>query len=103
VRSRFEGFGYHLNETVDYSLAEDDHVYYQDLDGIGGKWIRYEGEFFDDNREGKGRLYLSNGDIIYGDFENNKLVGDSFVYKAIEKRIIKGYWEENKLVRIYTD
>ena len=44
---------------------------------------------------------MSNGDIIYGDFENNKLSGDSFVYKAIEKRILKGYWEENKLVKLY--
>jgi len=44
---------------------------------------------------------MPNGDIIYGDFENNKLSGDSFLYKAIEKKIIKGYWEENKLVKLY--
>ena len=62
-----------MNETVDYSLAQEDHAYYQDLNDLGNKWIRYEGEFFNDNREGKGRLYMPNGDIIYGNFEDNKL------------------------------
>ena len=31
-------------------------------------WVRYEGEFNDDNKEGKGILYLTNGERYQGLF-----------------------------------
>ena len=36
---------------------------------------RYEGEWKNDNKEGKGIYYYSNGDRMMGDFFNGKPIG----------------------------
>lgn len=34
---------------------------YKDWEGVDDYWIKYEGTFSDDSKNGQGRLYLSNG------------------------------------------
>jgi hypothetical protein len=33
------------------------------------KWIKYDGNFYDDKKQGFGILYLSNGEKFVGTFE----------------------------------
>lgn len=35
---------------------------YTCFDNLGEQWVKYEGDFVDDNKEGMGTLYLSNSD-----------------------------------------
>jgi hypothetical protein len=40
----------------------------RDFNRLGDYWVKYEGEFREDNREGMGRLVLSNGEYFLGRF-----------------------------------
>jgi len=42
---------------------------------LGEYWVKYEGDFLDDNKEGIGTLYLSNGDVFTGEFKNDLVHG----------------------------
>ncbi|EAR97493.3 kinase domain protein (macronuclear) [Tetrahymena thermophila SB210] len=99
AENKFQGYGYLNNEIIDYTLREDDDKYYHDFSTIGNKWIKYEGEFYNDAKNGRGRLYFSNGDFIQADFVEDKINGECILYKS-NNQIVKGYWRENKLIRI---
>ena len=43
--------------------------------------MRYEGEFKEDCREGKGIFYFSNGDRMMGDYHRDKPIGKHVILK----------------------
>lgn len=48
---------------------------FTDFDNLGEYWVKYEGEFKDDNKEGQGILNLTNGDQFHGMFSNDLISG----------------------------
>ncbi len=60
---KFNGKGTVYNEMpLKFDLEFD----YSNFDLLGEYWVKYEGDFIDDNKEGIGTLYLSNGDWFTG-------------------------------------
>ncbi|EGR33473.1 protein kinase domain protein, partial [Ichthyophthirius multifiliis] len=52
------------------------------FDNLGEFWDKYEGDFIDDNKEGQGVIYLSNGDRFQGNFQNDFVHGQGTFYKG---------------------
>ena len=85
--SKFHGKGAFYNKTP--GLIKD-------FDGknfnlIGEGWNKYEGDFINDNKEGKGELSLMNGDVYVGEFSDNMVHGRG-VYKKENGVEINGEW-----------
>ena len=59
------------------------------------QWTKYEGEFTNGYFNGKGKLYLSNGDIFYGQFAEGSISGNGLVKN--QSKTIVGKWERNEL------
>jgi len=63
-------------------------------------WIKYEGTFTKNLKEGIGYLTFKNGDIFLGEFKENQAEGLGIYYKSNGEKII-GVWKgntfENKL------
>ncbi|CAD8064056.1 unnamed protein product [Paramecium sonneborni] len=93
LNDKFQGNGTLYNEEPQMLYGEFD---YGDFDKIGDYWTRYVGEFNQDNKEGQGILYLSNGDRFEGNFLQDLLNGPG---KYIKKngQIISAKWWRNKL------
>ena len=60
------------------------------------KYDRYEGDFKNDKREGKGVQYYKNGDRYEGDFKNNKREGKGIFYCFNGDREMGDYFNDNK-------
>lgn len=90
---KFEGQGILYNENPVSLLQEFD---YTDFDHINDYWVKYEGKFQDDNKEGFGTLYLTNGDIFQGNFEQDAVNGPGTYIKKNGQRI-DGFWHNNKM------
>ncbi|KRX02529.1 Protein kinase-like domain [Pseudocohnilembus persalinus] len=69
---------------------------YKDLDKVGDYfWKRFEGSFSQDQKEGFGELYLTNGDIFAGTFVSNKAHGYGTYYRVSTNEEITGVWINN--------
>ena len=55
---QLQGYGVLYNEDVDILRIPYD---YRDWTQVENYWVKYEGRFVKDNKEGEGVLYLSNG------------------------------------------
>jgi hypothetical protein len=55
---QLSGYGTLFNEQVTQLKAPFD---YHDWNDVEDYWLRYEGNFYHDNKEGHGKLYLVNG------------------------------------------
>lgn len=64
-----------MNEDVDYLLRDSDEEYYKDFDNLDRRWVKYEGEFRNDKKHGRGKIFFPNGDIITAKFVNGKFHG----------------------------
>jgi hypothetical protein len=73
---------------------------YKSWDDVDEYWIRYEGNFVDDNKDGKGKLFLSNGEVFEGYFKSDLVTGEGTFYKT-DGKIIRGLWKDNQLVQLY--
>ncbi|EGR33677.1 protein kinase domain protein [Ichthyophthirius multifiliis] len=95
IEDKFEGYGILYNENplnLDQQLFE-----YKNLDNVDEYWIKYDGQFKDDNKEGFGTLFLSNGEKFCGLFQRDNANGTgSFFCK--DGNIINGKWDQNKLM-----
>lgn len=60
-------------------------------------WVKYEGEFVLDMKEGHGVLYFQNGDIYEGKFKCDKIDGEGWYENKHGKRF-QGVWENNYLI-----
>lgn len=58
-------------------------------------WLRYEGEFRQDCREGFGSVYYSNGEKFSGCFRNDKAEGFGTFYRK-EGPPLNGVWQQNR-------
>ena len=60
---------------------------------------RYEGEWKNDDREGKGILYYKNGDRYDGEWKNDKREGKGILYynKDDYRDREEGIWEYDKI------
>jgi len=76
---------------------------YTNFDNLGESWVKYEGDFKDDAKDGVGTLYLVNGDKFFGSFVNDRVHGKGsyHIENAQEKKVITGEWNTNKLVHTY--
>ena len=61
-------------------------------------WVKYEGQFVDDNKCGRGKLVLSNNEVFEGEFNNDSIEGEG-VFVTEAKRVVRGEWRENRMVR----
>ena len=61
--------------------AREGGIYYQLIKDLHvEKVIPFEGDWNDNKKEGKGILYLSNGDRIVGDYLNDKCIGKHVLF-----------------------
>lgn len=66
------GFGRLFNDEPRQLLGSFD---YKDFEQIEDYWTKYEGEFSKDDKQGKGKLYLTNGEYYEGEFQNDLVSG----------------------------
>ena len=64
---------------------------YKDWDEVEDYWIKYEGAFSEDSKNGEGKLYLSNGEIFEGHFREDMVWGDGVLNRRDGTKI-KGSW-----------
>lgn len=81
---------------MDFNLGENDREFYKDLNRIERRWVRYEGEFENDKKHGRGRLYFPNGLYVAGEFYNDNLHGEATLLNSNGHIVMKGVWEMNK-------
>ncbi|CAD8067168.1 unnamed protein product [Paramecium sonneborni] len=93
VNDKFEGKGTLYNEEPQSLFSEFD---YRDFDQVGEFWTKYVGLFHEDNKEGQGVLYLSNGDKFEGNFLQDLVSGPGKYIKA-NGQFVSGRWWRNKL------
>lgn len=96
VEDKFEGQGtfysdspMNLEETFDY----------RDFDMVDDFVVRYEGGFHEDDKDGYGILFLTNGEKFVGYFKADKLEGRGMFYKR-SGELVSGVWRDNKLESI---
>lgn len=58
---QLHGYGTLYNEEV---MQLEKSFDYQDWAIVEEYWVKYEGEFAMDNKQGKGKLFLSNGEVF---------------------------------------
>ena len=71
---------------------------YKNFDNIGNKWIKYVGNFYRDQKEGYGVIYLTNKEYYKGKFKNNMIHGPGTFYTKNEE-IAKGIWNCNHKIQ----
>ena len=54
-------------------------------------WESYEGDFFDDQKSGRGKLKLWNGEVFIGEFKEDQVNGVGKYYR-LTGEIISGKW-----------
>lgn len=70
----------------------------EEFDTLGDSWLRYQGSFERDRKNGHGILYLVNGDKFEGTFMNDYLHGEG-KYKRADGVVIKGVWKNDMLIK----
>lgn len=94
VEDKFDGHGVLYNENpVGLSTPFD----YRDLDMVDEFWEKYQGEFKDDNKEGYGTMFLSNGEKFTGIFKRDFVNGSGMFYR-LDGSTVQGTWINNKLI-----
>ena len=92
-QDKFHGKGTVYNENPVPMHEEFD---YTNFDNLGDYWIKYEGDFLEDNKEGFGILYLTNGDRFEGQFKEDTVHG-SGTYIFVNNETLYGEWWDNRL------
>lgn len=72
---------------------------YHNWNFLENYWVKYEGEFSQDNKHGKGRIYLTSDEYVEGEFRDDMLNGWAKFYKQ-NGDYIEGRWENNVLVEL---
>jgi hypothetical protein len=93
---KFHGKGILANEKPEQSTSDFD---YRDFDKLKNLWIKFDGEFCNDNKEGFGTLWLTNGERYVGQFKDDFVHG-SGTYFTKDGRKIQGVWDRNKIIQM---
>ena len=97
LNDKFHGSGVIFNENIE--IDEHIHIDYKDFETIGENWIKYEGFFQGDNKNGMGILFLKDGSRFEGNFVNDCIDGNGrFFWK--NGKFFDGEWMNNKLIRV---
>ena len=82
------GYGVLYNEAPVYITSTVD---FSQLDKISSCWVKYEGYFQHDKKEGQGTFYLSNGEWFRGNFKGDLPEGVG-IFKDMNGRQTQGFW-----------
>ena len=96
---KFHGRGILRNEknSIDFNEKLYD---LRNLDNLNNFWEKYEGNFEGDRKEGSGILFFPNGEKISGNFFKDKLSGKNCILHKKNGEVLKGEWKDNKLVKL---
>lgn len=61
--------------------------------------MRDVGDFVLDNKNGEGRLTLTNGEVLEGQFREDEIEGEA-TFTTVDGEAITGIWSKNALVSI---
>ncbi|EGR30240.1 protein kinase domain protein [Ichthyophthirius multifiliis] len=92
---QFNEYGHLFNNKFKIFNTKFD---YKDFSQIKNQWIKYEGEFNFDKKQGFGTIFLANGEKYIGNFKQDKIHGYGMFYD-INGQCISGYWENNLLLK----
>jgi serine/threonine protein kinase len=94
---KFHGKGIVYNEAPVPPVGGFD---YSNFDNLQDYWIRYEGDFVNDNKDGVGILYITNGERYQGAFKDDMVHGRG-AYMSGDGRKVNGDWWNNRLTATY--
>ena len=87
---QFHGRGLIYNDEPNHENLFD----FSNFDTLNEHWIKYEGQFREDSKDGLGTLYLTNGNKFFGIFRDDKVHGKGTYYSK-EDETITGEWVDN--------
>lgn len=91
VDGKYDGFGTLYNLEV--TKGEADKF---DLGSSTGNWVKYEGEFKKNEKQGFGTIYFFNGERFSGCMKNGEVSGYGCFYDSLNQ-MTSGIWACNKL------
>ena len=84
--------------TYNNQPEEDQNFTYEDFNTCDKSWVKYDGEFNEDQKHGVGTLYFLNGTKFFGTFVHDKVEGKGSYYRNEQDLDpINGIWSENIL------
>jgi hypothetical protein len=92
VDSQFMGLGVLYNHD-----SASDRLEARGSQSVPENWIRYEGLFYNNQKNGKGDLFYRDGGLFSGDFEGD-LANGSGVLRVASGEAIRGVWKNGILV-----
>lgn len=98
LEGKFHGQGILFNEMKQDLKASCLSTYYHNFDD-SNSWVRYEGGFSYDLREGTGTITFTDGSQFTGNFRADKIDGYGKMHLASDD-ILEGIWIENRLSQI---
>ena len=98
---KYDGFGIQYNEIItndwdDFDNFQEELI--KNFDLLANNWVKFQGNFEKDKRNGKGKLILSNGDIFEGNFEQDFIDGYGSYYLKDGGKF-EGKWSRNQFVQ----
>lgn len=76
-----------------------DNLDYRDFDEIDNYWVKYEGQFSDDDKNGQGKYTFSNGEYFVGEFKDDLANGPGTFYQKKGGQFVpvSGIWRDNRM------
>eukprot|EP01015_Nassula_variabilis_P029316 TRINITY_DN6275_c0_g1_i3.p1 TRINITY_DN6275_c0_g1~~TRINITY_DN6275_c0_g1_i3.p1 ORF type:complete len:329 (+),score=47.84 TRINITY_DN6275_c0_g1_i3:66-1052(+) len=94
---KFNGKGVVYNESP---VPLNGMLDYSNFDSLEDHWVKYEGTFVEDNKDGSGTLYLVNGEKFIGGFKDDMIHGKG-VFQRLDGKTVQGQWVNNNLTLVY--
>jgi len=98
LEGKFHGRGILFNEVKQDLKASCLATYYHNFDD-SNSWVKYEGGFSYDLREGTGTITFTDGSRFEGNFRGDKIDGYGKMYLGTGD-LLEGIWVENRLSQI---
>lgn len=98
LEGKFHGRGLLFNEMKQDLKASCLSTYYHNFDDSNA-WVKYEGGFSYDLREGTGTITFTDGSQFTGNFRSDKIDGYGKMHLA-NGDLLEGIWIENRLSQI---
>ena len=67
-------------------------------EAISSHWVKYDGEFKNDQKHGFGTLYLSNSERFQGTFQCDLIHGPGTYFTLQPNNLVNGIWYNNVLM-----